>query len=214
MIPDVEKFIRMRAAHSYSYSHSLEGIFLFNLPLALILAFVYHILVQDSFITHLPLFFRKRLAFIQHFNFVPYFRRHYWVVIISILLGAASHILWDSFTHLHGKGVQQFPILLEHLHQERGIWIRIYHLLDIISSVAGVGYIGYTLLKLPVTDVRPKPLIAIIRYWILVGVLACGIVVIRVLNGLPSSIWDLAIISVAAGLLSVFVTSLLIKLKL
>ena len=52
MSPDFEYFIKMRMEKIHG--HSFWGLFYFDLPLTLLLCFVFHLFVRDSLIEHLP----------------------------------------------------------------------------------------------------------------------------------------------------------------
>lgn len=51
MSPDFEYFIKMRLESVHG--HSFSGLFYFNLPLTLLLVFVFHLLVRDALILNL-----------------------------------------------------------------------------------------------------------------------------------------------------------------
>jgi hypothetical protein len=95
--PDFEYFlfITMRSEHS----HSIGGIFWFCLPVGLLLCFVFHDIIRNSLIDNLPLFLKKRHYNAKRFNWNRYFVKNWFVAILSILVGAGSHLLWDHFTH-------------------------------------------------------------------------------------------------------------------
>lgn len=58
MAPDFEFFFQMREVENIG--HHWYGIFLFDLPITLLLSFVYHIYLKKSFVVNLPDYFRKR----------------------------------------------------------------------------------------------------------------------------------------------------------
>jgi hypothetical protein len=58
LTPDFEYFIRMRIYSSLS--HTWTGLFFFDLPLAIILASVFHLLVKDQLIESLTHFLHAR----------------------------------------------------------------------------------------------------------------------------------------------------------
>ncbi|MDR0331401.1 MAG: DUF4184 family protein [Chitinispirillales bacterium] len=97
LAPDFEYFlgITMRSEHS----HSVGGIFWFCLPVGLLLCFIFHDIIRNSFIDNLPLFLKKRYYNAKKFNWNRYFVKHWFVAILSVLAGAGSHLLWDYFTH-------------------------------------------------------------------------------------------------------------------
>ena len=109
LTPDFEYFFRMRIKSNYS--HAIDGLFWFDLPLGILLAFIFHNIVRDSLINNLPTILNSRFSVFTNFDWNGHFRRNWFVVTISILSGAASHIFWDSFTHDHGYFVQNIPAL-------------------------------------------------------------------------------------------------------
>ncbi len=100
MLPDFEYFLRLdfRA----DIGHSIVGIPLFCLPLGLILSYLFHYLIRDSFINNLPWFWQARLHHFKMFNWHKHVKSYPWAVIGSICLGAGSHIFLDAFTHVDG----------------------------------------------------------------------------------------------------------------
>ena len=107
MTPDFEYFIRMNIQSIYS--HTIWGVFWFDLPLGILLCFLFHKVIKYALYENLPLFLKSRFSSFADFDFSTYFKRNYLIVILSILIGAFSHILWDSFTHETGFFVDFFP---------------------------------------------------------------------------------------------------------
>src|SRR5687768_8866206 len=106
--PDFEYFIRMRMKSEYS--HTIPGLFWFDLPLGILLAFIFHLMVRNSLFENLPVIIKSRVFKFRQFNWVKYFIRNWPVVILSVLIGAGSHIFWDSFTHTGGYFVKEVPV--------------------------------------------------------------------------------------------------------
>lgn len=80
------------------FAHSLQGMFLVDLPLSLAALWLFHAFVKRPFIMLLPKGFRARLKPGEKpFSFWPPARLA--LIVVSILVGTATHILWDSFTH-------------------------------------------------------------------------------------------------------------------
>jgi hypothetical protein len=134
MTPDFEYFIRMK--DESRYGHSVPGMFWFDLPLGILLAFVYHQIVRDQLISNLPEILNRKLSVFKQFNWVDYFKRNWLIVIVSILIGAASHLFWDSFTHGSGYFVRK----IDWLHKIIGfskMHIHVYSLLQHLSGLIG-----------------------------------------------------------------------------
>jgi hypothetical protein len=172
LAPDFEKFIRMEAYDPYS--HTWRSIFYFNLPLGLLLTFIFHLVVRDALTHNLPGFMSRRLSRFKQFDWVGYFKQNYLIVIISILLGAASHIFWDSFTHGDGRAVRWLPFLRNSVL----VWgHRHYYffILQLLSSAAGALIIIYAFLKLPPVSPQPSGR-NILPYWFTVSTVAIVVV--------------------------------------
>ncbi len=159
--PDFEYFIRMKV--DSVYSHTILGMFWFDLPLGLILAFIFHEIVRDPFISNLPKWFGIRLNDFTDFDWKKHFLKNWIVVLISLLIGIASHLFWDSFTHSNGYFVLHFPSLATEI-TIVDFPIPIYHMLQHGSSLIGAMIILYAIKLLPENkNVVPKPKMG---YWI------------------------------------------------
>lgn len=98
MAPDFEYFLFMNPA-AY-HSHSISGIFLFDLPITFLLAFLYHNVVKRPLLQRFPFFKDKYL--LPDFNFSVYIKKNWLVFLISALIGIVSHLFWDAFCHAQG----------------------------------------------------------------------------------------------------------------
>src|SRR3982751_1614052 len=76
VVPDFEYFIRMRSEKGFS--HSIPGVFLFDLPLGLLLCFLFHNVVRNSLFSHLPYFLNSRLSNFKRFNWNIFFVKHWY----------------------------------------------------------------------------------------------------------------------------------------
>ncbi|MEP7093456.1 MAG: DUF4184 family protein, partial [Flavobacterium sp.] len=109
LTPDFEYFIRMKVQSNYS--HTVYGIFWFDLPLAILLCFIFHNIVRDDLFKNLPKNIQSKTLVYTEFNWNNYFKRSWFIIVISTLIGIASHLLWDSFTHDHGYFVNKISLL-------------------------------------------------------------------------------------------------------
>ena len=196
--PDFEKFLRM-GLHN-AHSHTWASIFYFSLPVALVLTFLFHMVVRDSLIAHLPRFLQERLAHTRRLDWPRYFQRNYCVVTISIMLGAASHILWDEFTHGGSYAAQHLPVLSVRVGM-LPFSPRLFTVFALLSSAIGVLLLGLFVLRLPRLSMGPVPVPALTMYWKIVGLMAFLLLLGRlVLGPLVRDSWDI-IISVLSGLI-------------
>ncbi len=209
LTPDFEYFLRMRIKSNYS--HTIDGLFWFDLPLGLLLAFVFHNLVRDSLFNNLPSFLKSRFSTFKSFDWNGYFKRNWLVVTISILIGAASHIFWDSFTHDHGYFVQNIPALQNSV-SFLGEQIPVLKILQHSSTLLGGLVIVFAIYILPTTKTENEKIS--LRYWtILVGI-TLMVFALRLLSGLEMSQYGNVIVTmISSGLISMVLTSIITRKK-
>ncbi|HEV2278346.1 MAG TPA: DUF4184 family protein [Acidobacteriaceae bacterium] len=90
--PDFEYFLGIHGG----FGHTLTGILVFDLPLALAVLWLFHRYAKEPLAACLPEGTRERLH-LRSLSIDSVSRLA--MVILSILAGIATHILWDSFTH-------------------------------------------------------------------------------------------------------------------
>lgn len=205
LTPDFEYFLRMRIKSIYS--HTLEGIFSFDLPLGIFLAFIFHNVVRNSLFSNLLTFLQSRFLKFTHYNWNEYFKKNWFVVIISILIGAFSHLFWDSFTHDDGYFVTQLPILQNSI-SFYNIQIPILKILQHSSTLIGALIIAFTIYKLPTEEIVKKKIN--IKYWIVLTFITFSIIAIRLLNGLELKQYGNVIVTtISATLISLIITPII-----
>lgn len=146
MVPDFLYFILLNPY--FDGGHTWWGIFVYDIPLALLLAFLYHDVAKSALIRYLPEWAGSRIHHFRYFNWDHYFKQHYFVVISSIILGALSHLFLDAFTHGDGYFVQLIPFLERNLtifHQHLEMW----YLMQYLSSITGLLLLVLFFLKIP-----------------------------------------------------------------
>ncbi|PSR56267.1 DUF4184 domain-containing protein [Adhaeribacter arboris] len=210
IVPDFEKFFRM-SIHD-GFSHTWPAIFYFNLPLAVLLSFAFHQIVRDPFIDNLPLFLKRKLLFFKTFDWLSYFKKHYLLVIASILMGVLSHLTWDSFTHPGGKLAMRLPFLSE--------WIEVFNhymllstFFDRVSSVLGEIIIIGVVLSLPTQKMSRGLNNKKKSFWFITVLLTLLIITLRWWVGIEPQyfIWDLLVSMISASLLGLLITAYGIK---
>ncbi len=140
MIPDLEYFIGLRR-ESY-YSHNLFGLLWLDLPQALIAAFLFHQYFRNILIRNLPAYFRLRLSCYETLQWGDYLRNSLWIVIISILIGGFTHLLWDSFTSFDAFFVRKLTFLHWKVNIG-GVRFYVYKLVKHGTSILGALFIIY-----------------------------------------------------------------------
>lgn len=108
MAPDFEYFLRF--APEGGFGHTLLGIFLFDLPAAFIALWLFHVYAKDPLYTWLPASVQRRIQLgppalpIRN-------TAQFALVLLAILIGVSTHILWDSFTHANFWPYQHWQFL-------------------------------------------------------------------------------------------------------
>lgn len=209
LTPDFEYFLRMRIKSNYS--HTLDGLFWFDLPLGLLLAFLFHDIVRNSLFENLPTFFKSRFSAFRQFDWNGHFKKNWFVVVISILIGASSHILWDSFTHENGYFVQTIPTLSNTI-DLFGRQIPILKILQHSSTIIGGIVIVFAVYKLP-TDKTENENVNL-KYWTIFTGLILTIIATKLLCRFDIRQYGNVIVtSISATLISLILTPLMAKLR-
>lgn len=172
--PDFEYFIRMKLTGRYS--HSIEGIFLMNLPVGIVIALIFHLLVKGPLIDNLPFYFKSRLKSLQESDFIQYVAKNYFFFLGCLFIGIVSHLFWDSFTHSNEFFVQRFNFLQRSFSFLNFRAIPVYRYLQHASTGIGFIVIGFTFHKMPV-QTHTKSITY--RFWVFVIVLSVIAFLIR-----------------------------------
>jgi hypothetical protein len=204
--PDFEYFARMKV--SSIYSHTWFGLLWFDLPVGLLLCFVYHDIVKGTSISHLPKALRSRFEQYNALDWNNHFIKNSLVIILSILVGSTSHLFWDSFTHVTGYFVVLWdmvkPISLF------GIEMPLYKLVQHCSTLIGGIVILAAIYKMPNRPIS-KPAI-IWPYWFTAIGVALSITALRIVFGLSiHQYWNILVTAISAMILGIILTSLLFK---
>lgn len=207
LIPDFEYFLRMKM--SSNFSHTIDGLFWFDLPLGLLLAVVFHNIVRDRLIDNLPTFLKSRFFVFKQFDWNAHFKKYWLVVTISFLIGASSHIFWDSFTHNQGYFVQTFPVLSNKV-DVFARQISVFRIIQHLSTLLGGLVIAFAISELP-TDKKVRGQFDI-KYWSVLTLVTLIIIAVKLLNGLDVKLYgQLIVTAISAGLISLTLTPLLTK---
>lgn len=132
--PDFQNFLPL--AIGRRESHSIAGLFWFCLPVGMCLYLIFHLLMKralgalcpPSIAVHLPNCSDK----------APLLPRVPGIAIVaSLLLGAATHLLWDALTHYGYLTVFVLPPLSAYLFSVGEYHVYPYKILQHASTVAG-----------------------------------------------------------------------------
>jgi hypothetical protein len=209
--PDFEYFFKMSV--NGIHGHTKAGLLYFDLPVTIILSIVFHQVVKGNLIGNLPVSFQRRFQDTLNLDFLTYLKANWVIFLISALVGAASHIFWDSFTHNNRFFVRQFADFYSSTSISfQGVSYPLFYVLQQISTVVGLTVVSfYILVKKPVQGgevVTPR-----VSYWLLV--LAIAIVVLRLRFFIDPSAYNLGnvVVTSITGLLIGVVCCGFIKFK-
>lgn len=118
------------------YGHTFPGMFVLDLPLALIGLWLFHTFIKQPMLMFLPAGFRRRLrTSVGTFPFWP--AERFSLIVLSVLVGTATHLVWDAFTHDNLWVYQHWSFLRMFVLLPTGP-MQMYKLLEYASSVFGL----------------------------------------------------------------------------
>jgi hypothetical protein len=213
--PDFEYLLRMRPVNIHS--HTIGGVFWYDLPLALITCFMFHNIIKRPLFENLPYMMQKRVNRYLSFNWNRFFVHNWNLVIISIIVGAFSHLFLDSFTKEGGFFATRIPGLQDFVQIPKRL-MTVSSILSFILSAVGVLIIAWSIYQIP-----PSKRVRLHRgnylYWIVLFLLTIGISVFCFYKLIEPEVWQfyylyygsLAIILTSSFFLSLIITSLIFK---
>lgn len=143
MTPDVA-YLTPFLVHQRVDSHSLLGIYLFCIPMGLTIYFLYHWLMAPVWLSLLPSTVQRRLNSDLSIGKLPNIPSH--VLLISLILGAITHVIWDYFTHETGIP-QIIPLMNIPLMTIDSYEIMPYRVLQHLSSLIGLALLIFIILR-------------------------------------------------------------------
>jgi membrane-bound metal-dependent hydrolase YbcI (DUF457 family) len=170
--PDFLYFLRL--APRGHFGHTLPGLFLFDLPAGLAALFLFHAYARQPLSVFLPVGVRERITpGARRFAFGPPAR--FALIALSILVGAATHILWDSFTHRGYWPYSHWSFLRRRVQVPLAGPVQICKLLQHGSTVVGLAILAVWVVlwyraTQPSSETTPLPYSALQRSVILVVV--------------------------------------------
>jgi uncharacterized protein DUF4184 len=131
MSPDFSYFTPVTIALP---THTLGGLFWFCLPVGLAVWLFYVRVLEAPTIALLPDGWRGRVVRSEYRLSASLLMR----VSLAILVGAATHLLWDSFTHSQSPVAEALPTLRDVTVGVLGKQLSVYRFLQYLSSIVGL----------------------------------------------------------------------------
>lgn len=137
LAPDFSYFLPLGIRRSQS--HSIGGLFWFCVPMGLVAYWLFHHLLARPVVDLLPAAWRARLRPVVDAHVQPAWS----AVIVSIFVGATTHIAWDAFTHAGAPIVRVSRALRFHLVTLSGYPVSVYTVLQHVSTALGMALVAF-----------------------------------------------------------------------
>ncbi|MBB3110045.1 uncharacterized membrane protein YvlD (DUF360 family) [Paenibacillus phyllosphaerae] len=140
MSPDFEYFLALEPHQTIG--HSFSGLLIQAIPLSILFAFLFHVVVKRTMVLHLPSVLdlnRRAYGLLSGWGLGT--AREWLIFLMSVIIGFLTHVGLDSFTHEGGYMVKQLPWL-----QSNAIFdLPVYKLMQHGLSLLGLSAILITL---------------------------------------------------------------------
>jgi hypothetical protein len=204
--PDFEYFFKLSV--DSQHSHTLPGLLYFDLPVTLVLSAVFHQVVTQNLIRNSPAFLQRRFQDTLKVEFTRFVASRWLIFTVSAIIGSASHIFWDGFTHGDGYFVKNLPDIYSHYVPYGGVKYPLFYALQHFSTVFGLASVAlYILWKKPSEGTIVKPRI---EYWLIVIAITGLVVLARFIIDGGNPVIGNQVVSLISGFcLAVIVTGLI-----
>lgn len=122
-----------------SVSHSVSALFWFCLPSGMLLYFLLHRWLKQPLMSLLPFSVRARITHQEENGFSASLP----ALVFSVLLGALTHIAWDSLTHAKSPWQLLRPMLDYEVFSIGSYQVFVFRLLQHTSTVFGLAFIAW-----------------------------------------------------------------------
>jgi hypothetical protein len=137
--PDLAYFMFIRSRGVIG--HTLLGVFIFDLPVSLVVLWLFYAFVRQPLSMLLPRGIRRRLKpGNSNFSFWPPARLA--LIVVSIMIGTATHILWDSFTHTFYWPYRHWSFLSDVVRVPVAGNMQMYKVLQYASTLFGLVFVA------------------------------------------------------------------------
>jgi len=149
--PDLPYFIPARLNHLMFATHTFSGSFWLDVPIGMV-TLLFGFLFRRPLVALLtPRARALCLQSVEHFRDQPL---HWVLAPFAMLLGTWTHLLWDSFTHDNGWMVRRVAALSAPI-TFGGYTGTVCHVLQYVSSVAGLVILAIWFRRLPTPEAEP-----------------------------------------------------------
>lgn len=141
MVPDIVYFLPLGATRDET--HTFFGVLWFCLPVGLVFYCLFYALFAPLVYTLSPVAIRSRLP--QSWRSGQFVNPIRLTIMVGIVIGSVTHIVWDAFTHQGGLPTEWIPLLNAPLLQFGGYTLYGYKVLQHLSTFLGTAAIAWVL---------------------------------------------------------------------
>ncbi len=142
--PDFEYFLDLAPGHRMG--HSFPGVFTFTLPAAIFVLWLFHSVMKRPIVELMPAPLEMRLLpRLRTFRFGG--AKRFGQILLSIMIGVATHLLWDSFTHSNTWVTNRIAWLSSSVKVPLLGTTQMFNIMQFASSVVGLAIVGYACLR-------------------------------------------------------------------
>lgn len=153
MAPDFMYFIRLGPFGKIG--HTFTGLFVFDLPVGLVVLWLFHRYAKEPLWAWLPSAMRKRTKLgPSHISLGS--PSEFALISLSILIGSVTHILWDSFTHAAYWPYRHWIYLHEFMQVPIFGRVQHYKVFQIVSTILGMLLLPLCWMRGPNTSAEPS----------------------------------------------------------
>ena len=174
----------------------LAGLFWFDIPLGLLLVFIYQRHVKNELIDHLPISLNRRFIKYKYVANSTLSISGFAVIAASVAIGALSHMFWDGFTHPTGYFVNNIQTLSATINLG-GHHLHLYKVLQHGSTFVGIAFIITTIWFLPKGNNSQSSSLKL--YWLSVLSIMVLTIIIRLLTGIGMREYSNLIVTAMSG---------------
>jgi hypothetical protein len=214
--PDFQYFLQMGAESDFS--HTFAGVFLFDLPVSVLLAIGFHLWIRNVLIVSLPAPLDMKYASYLSFDFMYSLQKKWPQFLLSVFIGIVSHIYWDNLVKPEGWIYHLAPAFFGKTIYLGPTDFICYVLIERIESVLGLIFIAWFFMKhKQAINPEGSSLAARIKvcYWITLFVFAVLISGFKLWSDTSvDTLGQKIIIITSASLIALVITTALFKILL
>ncbi|MBB6324734.1 tetratricopeptide (TPR) repeat protein [Algoriphagus iocasae] len=207
VVPDLEFYLQLKL--SENIGHKIIGIFLFDLPVAFLMALIFHCLIKMPLFKAAPKWFQSRTIQFLKFNWLLALKKNWIGILLSMMLGISTHLVLDGMTHYDGWVVELFPVFQTSI--LKGIYeLPVYDFLQYGFSLLGLLWVIHFMIHLEAQPILTPSDSKKRRFWWLT-LPGIGMAILYRTFFFPDfiSFWDVFMMGVGSIIYGVILASIL-----